>query len=78
MHYDPGLFFISATAIYHRLTQQIQERIERFAEMATTREKFERRMLELREEIAACQSEAISESPRKVEVKLSMSQVLTI
>ena len=57
------------------MTQQSSQRIENFREMAATRERFERRMLELKEQISDCEREMTSSSASRVELKLSMSQV---
>ena len=43
--------------------------------MAATRERFERRIMKLKEEITECEVEVGHASSSKVEVKLTMSQV---
>ncbi|CAK8680522.1 unnamed protein product [Clavelina lepadiformis] len=65
---------LKATAIYHRMAHQCVQRIEHFTEMAACRERFERRMLELSEQIQDCDRELNTGSPSRVEYKLTMSQ----
>ncbi|XP_077969764.1 nesprin-1-like isoform X1 [Styela clava] len=65
---------LKATAIYHRLMQQSTQRIERFSDMSSNRENFERRTEQLSAELKEYERTLAVGSASRAEHKLSECQ----